>query len=98
VNFVGGWLGEGCADATTVNRSTFEDAAGQPTPVLWLYGENDPFYSIAHSRASFDAFLAAGGVGAFHVYRRSNATASGHFITNEPALWGAELEGFLGGL
>jgi len=96
VNFVGGWLGEGCVDATTVNRSTFEDAAGQPSPVLWLYGENDPFYSVAHSRTSFDAFLAAGGVGEFHVYRRSSATANGHFIINEPALWGADLEAFLG--
>jgi dienelactone hydrolase len=98
VNFVGGWIGEGCPDAATVNRSTFEDAAGQPNPVLWLYGESDPFYSVAHSRANFDAFVDAGGLGTFHVYRRANATANGHFIINEPALWGAELEGFLGGL
>jgi dienelactone hydrolase len=95
VNFVGGWLGEGCVAAETVNRSVFEQAAAQPTPVLWLYGENDPFYSPAHSRGNFDAFLAAGGSGAFQLYRRSNASANGHFIINEPALWGGALEEFV---
>jgi hypothetical protein len=30
-----------------------------------VYGENDPFYSLAHSRANFDAFQAAGGTGSF---------------------------------
>jgi dienelactone hydrolase len=96
VNFVGGWLGEGCVGAATLNRSTFERAADQPSPVLWLYGENDPFYSIGHSRANFDAFVAAGGVGAFHQYRRASPTASGHLIINEPVLWSGDLEAFLG--
>jgi dienelactone hydrolase len=95
VNFVGGWLGEGCDDATAVNRATFEAAAAQPSPVIWLYGENDPFYGPEHSRGNYDAFIAAGGVGAFHLYRRSNAGASGHFIINEPSLWQADLETFI---
>jgi dienelactone hydrolase len=95
INFVGGWLGEGCADAEDVNRSTFERAAPQPSPVLWLYGENDPFYSAAHTRANFDAFLAAGGTGVFRLYRRSDPQASGHFIINEPPLWSADLETFV---
>jgi dienelactone hydrolase len=95
VNFVGGWLGEGCADAVTVNRATFARAGRQPTPVLWLYGENDPFYAVSHSRANFHAFVAEGGVGAFRVYRRASATANGHFIVNEPGLWSADLDAFL---
>lgn len=95
VNFVGGWIGEGCVDAVTVNRSTFADAAVSGRPSLWLYAENDPFYSVAHSRANFDAFTAAGGLGTFRVYRRANASASGHGVTNEPQLWLAELQSFL---
>ena len=95
VNFVGGWLGEGCVDAATVNRSTFARAGAQPNPVLWLYGENDPFYSPAHSRGNFDAFIAAGGSGSFHLYRRANGSANGHFIIDEPALWRADLEAFI---
>ncbi|MFN8575139.1 MAG: hypothetical protein U0132_24005, partial [Gemmatimonadaceae bacterium] len=42
VNFVGGWIGEGCADAVVVNRSTFVAAATSPRESVWLYGENDP--------------------------------------------------------
>jgi dienelactone hydrolase len=95
LNFVGGWLGEACSDAETVNRSTFERAAAQPTPVLWLYGENDPFYSAAHSRGNYDAFVASGGSGTFRLYRRSDVSASGHFIINEPSLWRSDLESFL---
>jgi dienelactone hydrolase len=92
INFVGGWLGEGCADAVTVNRSTFEEAADQPSPVLWLYGENDPFYSVSHSRGNYDAFAAAGGSGAFRLYRRGDPAASGHLILNEPSLWQADVD------
>lgn len=94
VNFVGGWIGEGCADAVSVNRSTFAAAANAP-PSLWLYAENDPFYSVAHSRANFDAFVAASGNGSFHVYRRASASASGHGIPNEPVLWHDDLLAFL---
>lgn len=95
VNFVGGWLGEACVDAVTVNRSTFERAGTQPGPVLWLYGENDSFYSSEHSRGNYDAFIGAGGRGSFHLYRRGDASANGHFVINEPALWRADLGNFV---
>ncbi len=95
VNFVGGWIGEGCVDAVTVNRSTFVASASSQRPSLWLYGENDPFYSVAHSRGNFEAFEAAGGRGTFHVYRRSNAAASGHAIADEPELWQQDLSTFM---
>ncbi len=95
VNFVGGWIGELCSDAVAVNKTTFTAAAAATLPTLWLYGENDPFYSVAHSRANFDAFRSAGGNGTFHVYRRSNPTFSGHFIINEPTLWDTDLRSFI---
>jgi dienelactone hydrolase len=95
INFVGGWLGELCVDAVPVNRGTFVAAAAGPRSVLWLYGENDPFYGATHSRANFDAFAAAGGKGSYKLYRRSNPANSGHLIINEPALWQADLEAFV---
>ncbi len=94
VNFVGGWLGEGCADAVSLNRGAAQAAAAGP-PSLWLYGENDPFYSVAHSRANFEAFLAAGGRGEWQLLRRTEPGASGHQIHVEPALWGALLDTYL---
>lgn len=36
-----------------------------PDETLWLYGDRDPFYPLAHSRDNFAAFQAAGGQGAF---------------------------------
>ena len=98
LNVVGGWLGEGCAEALAVNRGTFTAAASGPAPVLWLYGENDPFYSSAHSRGNFEAFREAGGSGSFHLYRRTAPGANGHFLLAEPTLWRGELERFLAGV
>jgi dienelactone hydrolase len=94
VNFVGGWLGEGCSDAAVVNRSAFQAGAAFDRPTLWLYGENDSFYSLAHSRGNFDAFVAAGGQGAFLSYVRAPGL-NGHFIVNDPTLWGADLDAYL---
>jgi dienelactone hydrolase len=97
LNFVGGWLGEGCVDATAVNRSAFARGAASGDASLWLYGENDSFYSLAHSRGSFDAFVAAGGQGTFLTYARAPGL-NGHFLVNDPALWTGDLDAYLGGL
>jgi dienelactone hydrolase len=94
VNFVGGWLGEGCADAVPVNRAAFVRGAAFPRPTLWLYGENDSFYSLPHSRGNLAAFQAAGGQAAFFAYARA-AGLNGHFIIDDPALWSADLEAYL---
>ncbi len=94
VNFVGGWIGEGCVDAVAVNRSTFASASTFAGATIWLYGENDPFYSLEHSRANFDAFVGAGGKGALHVYTRAPGL-SGHLIINEPSLWAPALDAYL---
>lgn len=94
LNFVGGWLGEACVDSVPVNRTTFVAAAAGPRVSRWLYGENDTFYSAAHSRANFDAFVAAGGSGRYLLYRRGDPALNGHFLINEPALWEGEVRGF----
>lgn len=94
LNFVGGWLGEGCVDAVAVNRPTFAGAAAFTGTTLWLYGENDSFYSLAHSGANFDAFVAAGGRGSYLSYRRAPAL-NGHFIAEDPSLWSGDLATWL---
>ena len=94
VNFVGGWLGEGCGDAAAVNRAGFLAGAAFDPPTLWLYGENDSFYSLAYSRGHFDAFVAQGGQGLFFTYTRAPGL-DGHFIINDPALWAADLDAYL---
>lgn len=94
VNFVGGWLGEGCQDSILVNRSAFLLGASFPGETLWLYAANDPFYSLAHSRSSFDAFVAAGGRARFEIFTRA-PNLNGHFLVNDPSLWGDELGAYL---
>ena len=94
VNFVGGWMSEGCVNSVAINRTTFAAAARSPVS-LWIYGDNDPFYSAGHSRANFDAFVAAGGAGTFHLFRRRDPAASGHGIASEPALWLADVQAFI---
>jgi dienelactone hydrolase len=95
INFVGGWLGEGCGDHDAVNRSLFQSGATFPGPSLWLYAANDSFYSLSYSRANFDAFVSAGGFGSFKTYARA-AGLNGHFLLNDPSLWGADVDAYLG--
>ena len=94
INFVGGWLSEGCGDHLSVNRRLFKDGAGFPGPTLWLYGVNDSFYSLGYSRANFAAYTDAGGLGTFHELH-AGPGRNGHFIVNYPRLWEAEIQAFL---
>lgn len=94
INFVGGWLGEGCGDHRDVNRNLFERGASFPGRSLWLYAENDTFYSVPYSRSHFDAFTVLGGMGEFNVYTRAPGF-NGHFLLNDPPLWGDAIENFL---
>jgi len=97
VNFVGGWLGEGCGDYLDVNRTLFIAGAAFPDDSLWLYANNDSFYSVAHSQANFNAFTNAGGLATFNVYTRA-AGLNGHFLTNDPPLWGPDVDAYIAGL
>ena len=63
--------------------------------MLWLYGENDPFYALDHSRGNFEAFRAAGGKGRFIGFRVPGG--NGHSVILFPRLWAAEVDRYLGG-
>lgn len=95
VNFVGGWIGEGCGDHLLINRALFNEAGGHPGPTLWLYGANDSFYSLAYSQANYDSFTSSGGMGSFNSYTRAPGL-NGHFLINDPDLWQIDIDAFLG--
>jgi dienelactone hydrolase len=93
INFVGGWLGERCDVASTVNHALFERGAAYKRPTIWLYGQHDPFYSIAHSRDNFAAFEKAGGRGQFLEFEAP--AGHGHFILGRPNLWSGPIDSYL---
>lgn len=93
VNFVGGWLG-GCKSAGFVNRTLFKKGAGFGRPTLWIYGEDDTFYSMAHSRENFEAFQTAGGKGVF-VEKTVRGKNNGHWVMSIPPLWSEVVSNYL---
>ena len=86
LNFVGGWVGDDCRYSNLINEEGFRRGAAYPNATLWLYGENDPFYKISHSRKSFHSFQAAGGVGEFHVFNLG-VGQSGHGLISMRSQW-----------
>ncbi len=90
INFVGGWLGTGCSTAPVVNQTLFLRGSSYQGNSLWLYGDADPYYPFAHSRANFSAFQQAGGRSEFHEYSMP-ADLSGHSIVIQPTLWAGDL-------
>ena len=91
INIVGGWIGEQCENRDAINRQSLERGAAFGGPTLWLYGENDPFFSLEHSRRNFDAFVSAGGTGMFEAYPLDN----GHELVNRSDLWSEAVSAFL---
>lgn len=96
INFVGGWMSERCgaSDAKAINTVTFKRGAGFTKPMLWLYAENDSYYSMAHSRTNFAAFTSAGGKGNFESYSLKPGV-NGHLLFLEHELWGKAVEDYL---
>ena len=94
INFVGGWVGEGCKSSKAINTASFRRAAASPVPQLWLYADGDPYYSLTHSRSNFDAFVAAGGKGRFEVLP-VQAGEDGHHLHPRVSLWSGPMQEFL---
>jgi pimeloyl-ACP methyl ester carboxylesterase len=94
VNFVGGWMSDRCPNPVAINTTTFKRGAKFQRPTLWLYGDADPFYSLSHSRANFEAFTAAGGKGHFESYLVPGQNA-GHGVIAHPKLWTEHLTQYL---
>ena len=94
LNFVGGWVGDACRHSNPINGEGFRRGAAYPKATLWLYGENDPFYKISHSRKNFDVFQAAGGIGEFHAFNLG-AGQSGHGLISMRSQWQSAVMSYL---
>jgi dienelactone hydrolase len=94
VNFVGGWVGELCRSSNAINRDLLERGIAGGQTSLWLYGDNDRFYSLAHTRADWDAYGSKGGHAEWRDYKPSEEV-DGHQIANLPGLWSDDLEAYL---
>ena len=93
INFVGGWTSEKCIVAELIHQTLFERGARYGRPTIWLYGQGDYFYSIAHSRKNFAAFEKAGGQGKFFEF---NAPSNiGHNVVHYPDLWSGLIDDYL---
>jgi len=93
INFLGGWMGESCPNASEINVTLFKRGGTFPHPTLWLYGNHDPFYSLDHSRANFAAFQAAGGKGSFFDFEVPGG--NGHMVIYSPTLWTDHVDRYL---
>lgn len=96
INFVGGWMSDQCPNNTAdaINPVSFRRGAAFLRPTLWLYGEKDSFYAIAHSRKNFEAFTAAGGKGSFETFTLEPGL-NGHMLIAQQGLWGPAVEAYL---
>lgn len=94
INFVGGWIGEGCYSARWVNQTLFNMGAAFPKPMLWHYGRDDLYYSIDHSRQNVDSFRKAGGTANF-IETTVRGKNNGHYVAAIPPLWTADVTNYL---
>lgn len=102
VNFVGGWWGDSwfhmdVTEFAAFNTTQFAEAgATARVPMLWLYGENDPYYSRAHIERNFAAFRETGGRGRLIVF--DGVRNSGHALLAWPDKWRAAVADYLAAL
>lgn len=97
INFVGGWTGDGCDRYGSFNEQTFYHAGRRTRiPTLWLYAENDRYYTPDSIRRYHRAFVQAGGNAEFHLFPAFGG--DGHGLANQVTLWQGPVESFLGRL
>jgi len=98
INFVGGWVAQAEDDCPTdFNHASFTDfGARTKVPMLWLYGENDPFYSGESIRSYAEAFKSGGGDIRFDLVK--GVPGNGHALPGHPSLWGAAVDSYLASL
>jgi dienelactone hydrolase len=93
INFVGGWSGEGCANSELINQTLFVRGVRYGQSTIWLYGQRDRFYSMAHSRKNFAAFENGGGHGKFFEFDMPRDV--GHNVIHYPDLWATAVSDYL---
>lgn len=93
INFVGGWMAEGYG-GRKINPALFRRIGNYDGPVLSIYGEDDPFYSIGHSLSNLAAMEEMGADSEVHVVSVPGHN-KGHWLLLQPTLWERTLEDYL---
>ncbi len=65
-------------------------------PMLWLYADHDPYYSLPHVRRVFGVFRDAGGTGT--LVELDDIPGSGHALVGWTERWQPTVTRFLDGL
>jgi dienelactone hydrolase len=85
INFVGGWVSEGCCDAP-INPTLFRRIGSFGGPVISIYGEEDAYYSIEHSRSNLAEMDKLGTNSQLHIVEVPGY-GKGHWAMTKPNLW-----------
>jgi dienelactone hydrolase len=92
INFVGGWMSEGCVP--DANELFFREAARTATvPMLWLYADQDFYYSASAIRRYRAAFEEGGGRGPFDLF--PDIGGNGHSLVQKPLFWRPAVDAYL---
>jgi len=95
INFAGGWTRDGCDEGGHgFNQATFSAAGGRArVPMLWLYAEQDRFYSVPWIRRYHLGFAQAGGDAMLHVFPAFGG--EGHRLVDRVEIWQSAANEFL---
>lgn len=92
INFSGGWMYDRCSP--DYNGQFFAEAAQKTAvPMIWLYGENDSYYSPASIRSYRTTFEKAGGKGPFYIFKDTGG--NGHHLLDKPLFWRPAMDEYL---
>src|SRR5262249_59408168 len=93
--FAGGWTSQRCdEEGHGFNGTTFASAGGGTRiPMLWLYAEEDRYYSAAWIRGYHEAFAKAGGVATFQLFPAFGG--DGHRLVDRVDIWAGAVDEFL---
>lgn len=92
INFVGGWMYDRCFPDS--NGRFFAEAAQKAAvPMIWLYAENDSYYSPTAIKSYRADFEKAGGKGPFHLYK--DIGGNGHNLSSKPLFWRPAMDQYL---
>lgn len=93
INFVGGWVGEGCPGGDH-NFYGFREAGKLTSlPMLWLYAERDSYYSPEAINGYFKAFTKAGGRAELRIF--GDIPGNGHALAGFVAKWEKDVDSYL---
>lgn len=95
LNFSGGWWSEDWDKEGFNVREAALAGAGTRAPMLWLYADHDPYYSLPHVRRVFRAFQDAGGTGTLVEF--DDLPGSGHALIAWTERWQPAVTHFLDG-